>query len=294
MNPELMGSFSFRPKETAIFSNYKPEGSIIPMITPATMVSDSQVEVDPSSSAKLIEYLIDGTCNHAGGIFILGTQGEFRSLSFNQKRLVIKIVTETVQGRLPILVGISAPTVKEIQLLSRIAHASSATALVVAPLYGEGNVSEKLAAASSVDLPIILYNNPRIHSGDFKGQDLSVEMINSIRENFPLVVGLKDSTSNPRHLEEVLQLKGINLLHGSTRNAKDNWGSATGGVFAFANVYPKEAAGLIDQVRKNPYDQEARNTINNLRQGLGVPSEIKTALMNRGIIASNSTFGNPT
>lgn len=294
MNPDLMGSFSLRPKETEIFSNYKPEGSIIPMITPATGVSGNHVEVDPTSSAKLIEYLIDGTGNHAGGIFILGTQGEFRSLSFNQKKGFIKIVTETVQGRLPTLVGISAPMVKEIQLLARIAQASGATALVVAPLYGKGNVSEKMEAASSVDLPIILYNNPPIHSGDSKGQDLSIEMIDSIREKFPLVVGLKDSTKNPRHLEEAFQLKGINLLHGSTRNAKDNWGGATGGVFAFANVYPNEAATLIDQVRKNPYDQEARNAINNLRQGLGVPSEIKTALMNRGIIASNSTFGNPT
>lgn len=293
MNPEQMGSFSFRPKEIEIFSNYKPEGSIIPMITPATMVSDSQVEVDPTGLAKLIEYLIDGTGNHAGGIFILGSQGEFRSLSFNQKGLVIKITTETVQGRLPILVGISAPAVKEIQILAQIARANNVTALVVAPLYGEGNVSDKMEAASSVHLPIILYNNPRIHSGDSKGQDLSIEMINSIREKFPLVVGLKDSTSNPNHLEEVLQLKGINFLHGSTTNAKINWGDAVGGVFAFANVHPKEAAYLIDRVRKNPLDQEAKDSINAFRQGLGTPTDIKLVLKRIGIISAETTFGNP-
>lgn len=294
MNPDLMGSFSFRPKDTEIFSNYEPEGSIIPMITPATMVSDSQVEVDPTSSAKLIEYLIDGTGNHAGGIFILGSQGEFRSLSFNQKRLVIKIATETVQGRLPILVGISAPTVRETQLLARIAQASGATALVVAPLYGNGEVFEKMEAASQGNLSIILYNNPPIHSGGYKDQDLSIEMINSIREKFPQVVGLKDSTSNPRHLEDILQLKDINLLHGSTTNAKNNWGEAVGGVFAFANVHPKEAAYLIDRVRKNPLDQEAKDSINAFRQGLGTPTDIKFVLKRMGIITAETTFGNPT
>lgn len=288
------GNHQSNPREQEPKPVYKPEGSIVPLITPAIKGARDNVSVDIASLRKLLDHQVTGIGSYSGGIFVLGSQGEFRNLSYEQKLSVITSTADYLKDSLPLLVGISAQTTDETELLARFAALNHASALVIAPLYGQGDPIEKVAAASKVNVPVVLYNNPPIHSGSNHNIDLSIELISEIRKRFPNVVGLKDSTSNPNHLREVLGLTEINILHGSTNNARNNWGNAQGGVFAFANVYPKEAAQLIEQIRQNPEDQESRNQLNNLRQGLGNPSEIKTALQQQGIIKSNVTFGQST
>lgn len=74
-------------------------GIIPPLVTP---LLDNDT-LDFAGLEKLIEHTISGGVN---GIFILGTTGEFASLSYKLRRDLIKSTCKQVNGRIPVLVGI--------------------------------------------------------------------------------------------------------------------------------------------------------------------------------------------
>lgn len=291
MLPEFSGN-QFQPKiqETERKAFYKPEGSIIPMVTPAITNKSGEVAPDPEGMRNLTENIIKGMEGYPGGIFILGSIGEFRSMSVRQKIEAIRISAEIINKRIPLVVGVSAPTLRETRTLAQVASSCEATALVMVPYYGEGKPSEKLAAVSNQLTPVILYNNPGIHTGNFAGIDLPIETIEKIRKSYPSIVGIKNTTQNIEHTKRLMTMEGLKVFFGIPPSSSLDWASASGGVFSFGNVYPRETAYLISQVRKDQTDQEAINQMHALQEGLTNTIGVKNRLHNLGIIPSPITF----
>ena len=75
-------------------------GIIVPIITPLT--SDQQVDVQ--ALAGLCERQVRAGTNV---IFALGTTGEFYALTHEQRRQVVDVIVQTVDGKIPVIVGIS-------------------------------------------------------------------------------------------------------------------------------------------------------------------------------------------
>ena len=75
-------------------------GVIPPMAT--LLLDDNQL--DKEGTAQLIEHLIAGGVH---GIFILGTTGECTNISYQLRRELITLSCEKVNGRVPVLVGIT-------------------------------------------------------------------------------------------------------------------------------------------------------------------------------------------
>src|SRR5437763_11389498 len=76
------------------------------------------------------QFLIDGGVN---GLSPCGTTGEFLYLSVGEK---VRLVAETVaaaKGRIPVMAGVWALTVKEMTLLCRAARDSGASAVFLPP-----------------------------------------------------------------------------------------------------------------------------------------------------------------
>jgi 4-hydroxy-tetrahydrodipicolinate synthase len=70
------------------------------MITPLR----GRDELDVAGLERLIEHIVNGGVN---GLFILGTTGEGPSLSYRLRRELIERTCRLVNGRVPILVGIT-------------------------------------------------------------------------------------------------------------------------------------------------------------------------------------------
>jgi dihydrodipicolinate synthase/N-acetylneuraminate lyase len=76
------------------------KGIVPPSVTP--LIDNDTLDVE--GHERLIEHTISGGVH---GIFILGTTGEFASLSYKLRRELIERTCQLVNGRVPVLVGIT-------------------------------------------------------------------------------------------------------------------------------------------------------------------------------------------
>ena len=211
-------------------------GIVPPMITP---LIDTDT-LDSQGVENLVEHLIKGGVS---GIFILGTTGEAQHLSVKIKAELIKKTCVCVNGRVPVLVGITDTSVYESIKLAEIAAEYKATAVVAAPPYyfalGQPELIEYYELlADKCSLPLYLYNMPS-HTKTMIEPDTVMAL--SKHKN---IVGLKDSSANGVYFCKLLTIfkdqPDFELFVGPEEMmASVVLMGASGGVSGGANVYPE-------------------------------------------------------
>jgi len=219
------------------------KGIIPPLITPL----NSDFTLDKESLKKLLNHVISGGVH---GVFILGTTGEFASLTRETKVALIEETTKLVAGKIPVLVGISDCAFEESLTLSRVAKKSDASAVVATtPFYmniGQEellNYYEKLA--DLIDLPLFLYNMP---GNTHKHIDPATA---AKLAKHPNIVGLKDSSGNletfQAYRNALKEFPNFSLLVGPEEILADTLGiGGNGGVTGGANLFPKLYVELFE------------------------------------------------
>ncbi|MBC6366900.1 dihydrodipicolinate synthase family protein [Algoriphagus sp. AK58] len=170
-------------------------GIIPPMITPLN--PDYSLDVD--HTIVMVNHLLEGGVH---GIFILGTTGESASLSSDVKSDLIRQVCRQVNGKVPVLVGITDCSFVESLDLAAIAADSGASALVAAPPFYMNIGQEELIAyyrklADSVSLPLFLYNMPS-HTKIF----IDIATVKTLSSH-PNIIGIKDSSGDLENFESL-------------------------------------------------------------------------------------------
>lgn len=99
------------------------------------------------------------------GVVACGSTGEFATMTSDERRRVVEIVVDQTAGRVPVVAQTGAVNTLEAIALSKHAAALGVDALmVVTPYYEALSMHETLhylrRVASSVDVPIMLYNLP--------------------------------------------------------------------------------------------------------------------------------------
>ena len=79
---------------------FKAEGVLPALVTPLSR--EGQLLEDGLRS--LLDYVIDGGVH---GVFVLGSSGENYGLDDSQKRRVIELTVEHVNGRVPVYAGLT-------------------------------------------------------------------------------------------------------------------------------------------------------------------------------------------
>jgi len=152
--------------------------------------------LDPDGVVKLVEHILAAD---VAGLFVLGTTGEGPFLSAELRRELVTHACRAVNGRVPVLVGITDTSLKDSVALARHAADRGAAAVVAAPPYYFRPSPAEMTRwveylAAEVPVPLFLYNIP-IHtkvSIPFDVVRRAMEMKN--------VVGLKDSSGDARYL----------------------------------------------------------------------------------------------
>ena len=230
-------------------SNILPKplrGIIPPMITPLL----DRDTLDVAGLERLIEHILGGGVH---GLFILGTTGEAPSLS---SRLCYELIDRTCQlvnGRVPVLVGITDTCFTESVNTANKARDAGAQAVVLAPPYyfpaGQAELLEYLEhLTSELPLPLFLYNMPSYTKADFEPQTVRAAAdINGI-------VGLKDSSGNMVYFHQLQSLlkdhPDFALMVGREELlAETILLGGHGGVTGGANFHPKLYVDLYDAAR---------------------------------------------
>ena len=99
------------------------------------------------------------------GIIVLGTTGEFLTVSDEERALLVGTAIEHVAGRVPVLVGTMNASTAHAVRHSREAEELGADGLMILPPYYYTPTEDEIfgyyrAICEAVSLPIMLYNNP--------------------------------------------------------------------------------------------------------------------------------------
>ncbi|MGN8275065.1 dihydrodipicolinate synthase family protein [Pseudomonas sp. SMV71] len=254
-------------------------------ITPFS--ADGQ-SLDLDALGQSIDRLIDSGV-HA--IAPLGSTGEGAYLSDAEWDQVSEFSIARVAGRVPTVVSVSDLTTAKAIRRARFAQAKGADAVMVLPAsYWKLSEAEILAhyqaIGASIDLPIMLYNNPAT-----SGIDMSVELILRIFNAVENVTMVKESTGDIQRMHK-LQLLGegqVPFYNGCNPLALEAFAAgAKGWCTAAPNLIPQLNLDLYAAVLANDLNQ-ARTLfyrqlplLDFILKG-GLPATIKAGLRTLGL-----------
>ncbi|MEO0560677.1 MAG: dihydrodipicolinate synthase family protein [Chloroflexota bacterium] len=200
---------------------------------------DADQAVDLDSLRTLVNFQID---LGAHGLTILGVMGEAAKLSVEERTQVMETVMETVDGRVPIVVGTSHPETETCVSLSQAAYAVGAAGVMIAPPPMPDATDDDVYAyysdlAGKLDGAIVVQDYPKVN-GVFMSPGVIAKIANEIPtarylklEDPPLMEKTRAILENADQIEIFGGLGGMFLLE--ELNAGTS-GTMTG--FAFTEI----------------------------------------------------------
>ena len=230
-------------------------GIIPPVVTP---LQDNNT-LDIRGLERLIEHVISGRVH---GIFILGTTGELSGLSHKLRSELIERTCLIVNGRVPVLVGISDCAFQESLDLARKAADCGADAVVTVPPFYFPLSQEELLGylkrlMEQVALPLLLYNIPVYAKIGFAPETVKAAA------DIPGIIGIKDSSSDLVYLKRV-QYALRNRPEFTFMVGFEEFLSefvltgGHGGITGGANMFPRLYVDLYNASVARDFDQIAR------------------------------------
>lgn len=193
------------------------------------------------------------------GIVIMGSNGEFVSLTVQEKEELIRHCCRSISGKKHIVVGTGGNCLDETLQLNRVAAECGAdAALLIPPHYYRAAMNDGVlenyytAVAERSPLPVIIYNMPAN-----TGVNLSSAL--QVRLSFhPNIIGVKDTSGNITQITETVRNSSADF-----RVLAGNWAfllpslfmGAVGGTLALSNVVPNECAKLVELFNAGKFDE---------------------------------------
>ena len=223
-------------------------------ICPAVSLLDSTGHIDIEANTMLWENLI---VNGVDGILILGSIGEFFAIPIEEKKAFIKAAASYIQKRVPLYVGTGSMFINECIDLSNYALGQGAdTLVIISPFYFNlpASAIENFYGeiARQVNGSIILYNFP-----DRTGYNLSPQLILKLCQQYPNIIGVKDTTADMAHTRQIIQVvkkdfPSFQVYSGFDEFFLHNVQSGGDGCIAgISNFAPELTSRFTDSVRKN-------------------------------------------
>ncbi len=242
----------------------------------------SRKEVDWDRLDGLVDRQIEGGTDW---LVPCGTTGESPTLTPQEHEKVLAAVIARSKGRCPVLAGTGSNCTSETVRRTRQAAAAGAdAALIVAPYYNrptaEGLFRHYAEVASSVDIPIVLYNVPLR-----TGVNITNDVVVRLREAFPQIVAIKHATGSVAGVTELLTRCDITVLSGDDALTYPLMAlGATGVISVISNLVPRRVKSLVEAVLAGDGAEAIRchRKLCDLAEGLGRygpnPVPIKTAM----------------
>lgn len=268
--------------------SFTARGIIPAMVTPF----DKEGKISEDGLRELVDYLIEGGVH---GLFPVGSQGEFYALEKQEKRKVLEIVLDQTKGKVPVYAGTGAITTKEAITLTKMAEDIGVDAVsIITPFFISPTQNELyehyLAIAKSINLPILLYDNP-----GRTGVNLSADLVVHLSK-VDNIVGIKDSSGDMTLTAEYIRRTSNDF---SVLAGRDTLIYGTllyggkGAIAATANVAPKLVVEIYQAYVRGDIEQakKAQAELAPLRLAFKLgsfPVVIKDALELMGIKAGTT------
>ncbi|MFW9832945.1 MAG: 4-hydroxy-tetrahydrodipicolinate synthase [Candidatus Thorarchaeota archaeon] len=267
---------------------FKPEGVMPALVTPFTRHGD----ISEDGYKQVIDYTID---RGVTGVVALGTTGEFSYLRTEERKKMLKLTLEFVDGRVPIIAGTGQHSTRAtVDLTKYAADLGCDAALVISPYYlrpsDKGYYEHYAEVARKGNLPVLMYNIPQCTLGV-----LNSNVVEDLAE-LDNIVGIKDSSGSVPYILELIQkLDGkMEVIIG----ADENFLSAVvagskAAIMASANVIPHLWLEIMKLARNGHVEEAAKlqrktQTFARMVLKYGAAPPVKAALRMLGIKAGRS------
>lgn len=203
---------------------------------------------------KFINFQIDSGVN---ALVVCGTTGEASTMTNEEKIEAIKCTVNTVNKRIPVIVGTGSNNTSSAIEMSQLAELLGADGLlVVTPYYNKttqlGLIEHYKAIASSVSIPIILYNVP-----SRTGMNISPETCFELSK-IDNIVGIKEASGNISQIAKIAELCGNDFTIYSGNDDQIVPILSLGGkgvISVLSNIAPKLTCSITNSFFKKATDE---------------------------------------
>lgn len=215
----------------------------------ATTQFTEDLAVDLAASQQVQVALVN---DGVDGLILLGTCGENNSLEPDEKRALLRAAVEAVDGRVPLVAGVSELTTPRAAAFARDAEAIGVDALMVLPAMVYVPTPDELfthfvTVAEATTLPIMLYNNPPAYRVSVDLETL--ERLSGVAN----IEAVKESAPDPRRFTDLVNRFGerYTLMAGLDDIALEGLIlGATGWVSGLTSAFPRESVALFAAVER--------------------------------------------
>jgi 4-hydroxy-2-oxoglutarate aldolase len=220
------------------------------------------------------------------GLVLLGSNGEYKSLTEEEKIKIIETSVQIIAGRKTIIVGLMYESLYLAKaFIDKIRNFRIDYLLVQPPFYFRGKFTEEDYFQYYFELtrispfPILIYNAP-----GFTGVDFSEQLINRLAE-LDEIVGIKDSSKEEKELSSKLS-----VLTGTANTLYQMLGkNASGGVVSLANFLPELPVRIYSEYiagnkEKAKSLQELAIQLNSLISGKSGVAGVKAGMDAMGLV----------
>jgi len=216
-------------------------GSYTVAVTPFT---DDGSRICTDSLKRFLDWQL--ACD-VPGIIILGTTGEFLTISDDERRTLVATTINHIDGRMDVLVGTMNAHTPNAVRYSREAEDLGADGLMIVPPYyytpTEDEIFEYYRAISeAVSIPIMLYNNPFTSN-----IDMSAKLVTRMSKALDNVRYIKEASMDVGRIFDIVeQADGTMNVFAGERPVESYLLGAIGYVNPFGNYIPYASSRMWD------------------------------------------------
>ena len=261
-------------------------------MTPTVTAFTAEGDLDKAANCAVFEHLIEGKMD---ALVVMGSTGEFFSLTAEQKRELSHLAVKEARGRAEVIIGTGSMRPQDTVLLSNDALAFGADAVMIISPYYFTLSDASLENFYDQTIPYIkgdvyLYNFPARTT-----HDLSPKIVLSLLRKYKNIVGYKDTVMETAHTRKIIQtvseeFPDFKVLSGFDDHFFHNMASGGAGcIGGLSNIYPAFFSGWAAAVNegnmeKAAYMQRKADKLCELYD-VGTPfvPVVKKAMMMKGI-----------
>ena len=227
----------------------KFKGTGVAIVTP--FKNDSSI--DFAALGRVINHVISGGVNY---IVALGTTGESVTLTKDEKKAVITYVVETIDNKVPLVIGIGGNNTQEVINCIRHSDLSGVDAILsVAPYYNKptqrGLFQHFKEIATCSPIPVIIYN-VQGRTGCNVTSDTCLELAHEC-EN---IIAVKEASGDISQIMKIIKGKPENfgVISGDDMMTIPIIASGGSGVISvLANAFPAQCNEIVAHSLKNNF-----------------------------------------
>ncbi|MGQ9518316.1 MAG: dihydrodipicolinate synthase family protein, partial [Anaerolineae bacterium] len=186
-----------------------------------------------------------------GTLLSAGAGGDFPLLNTDERKAVMRAVCQAAQGRAVVIGCAQSPSTREAVMLAQYAQDAGCHAVQLSPPWYYAPLPQQVysffqAAATSVDIPIMVYHTPWL------GCTMEVDLIGQLAEDFPNIRALKWVGVNEfQHVDAYVRLAPrMAIIDNAWQPVQSFLLGAAGYVSHLANVWPEHEVRFWEMLER--------------------------------------------